>query len=235
MFSEKRYDIIKDYSKEEIETFYDCYMYNLSLEVFRGEYRHPSEITLSLDGRRNWEEISKKDGYLYDYIDDKITLALDILENGNYFPFWLYKEGDKLIVSEGVHRMDSINMATDAGIWTDEAVYCITFRKEFDVMEMNYDIHHLKSPIEIYVPVYNIEDGWYQKHFGWKFNRFENKEVLKSAVIDGNVKIIIDTEEEYFNTCKIYHKLLRHCFYKYKITHDDIIKPRFPLKWTERR
>lgn len=229
-FRGSRYDVIKLYDKEKLEEFYNCYMKNIKLNLFETTYLHPNEMIIKENHDREWNKISKKDGYLHDWQKNRTGLAKDILENGNYFPIWCYINDGKYIVSEGVHRVDSMQLAYEQGIWKDEKAFIIIFDKEFDISIKKFNISAIGHQVEIYYPVHNIENRWFENHFGKKLVRFDNWERFKKMSEDGNLQITIDTYDEFINACKVYHKFLRHSFYRYKTETNDRIDPRFELR-----
>lgn len=222
MVSSDRYKLIKLYDREDLELFYSKYIENIKGCPFPTIYLHPSHINIKPAKNRRWERIADRDGYIDKYKDDKVLLAKDILDRGNFFPIWVYKEDGKYYVSEGYHRIESIKIAAELGIWKDQKLFCIVIDKSFDINNTSRLRSERIEVLELNIPAYNIEDGWFVKKFGKHFIRFNNVESLKAIYKESEdprdqpIKIKINTEEEYFRISKIYHKFLRHAFYKYE-------------------
>lgn len=229
-----RYDEIRLYTENELNKFYDGYIENIyNPNIFELKYIHPKNIRLHRHSHRKWDIIAQKDKYINKYKNDKIELAKDILANGNYFPIWCYIENDEYVVAEGVHRIDSIHLAISQGIWKDQKVFCIIIDRKFDYShESNFsNVSKLKNPIIVNFPAYSTYlPNVFKQRFSNQFKRFNNNEILKTIKSDGPYPIMINTKEEYFNIAKIYHKLLRHSFFKFQDQTGIRIKARFDLK-----
>ena len=225
-----RYKIIKEYSAKQINDFYDGYLENINLNLFKFSMIHPSEIILNNSDQRQWKLIAERDKFIDQWKDNQVLLAKDILKHGNYFPFWVYREDDGSIhISEGIHRLDSIHQAIELGIWTSQRIFCIEMDKRWDIETPVEPELPLPQHLEVNLPAYNIEYGWYEKIFNLQLSKFDNIDRLRALKEDGNFKITISSYDEYFNTCKVYHKLLRHALFKYMDTTGERIKARFPL------
>jgi len=227
-----RYEAIPLYEKDTVLEFYNSYLSNIELGVFESMYIHPSEIVNRHMDSRSWETISEKDKYLDKYKESKIDLAIDILKRGNLFPFWVYREDGKLFITEGVHRLDSILLAMKNGIWKEEKVFVIVIDKKWDFGNTDFlsKMITLKMdcPIDVNIPIY-LNGPWYQSLFKHHFLFYNNIQTLLKSTEDGPVKITIDTYDEFYNICKIYHKLLRHCIFKYEHSSGEQVPAGFPL------
>lgn len=226
MINDSRYKEIKIYKKEKLEEFYSYYIKNLSLIPFKTQFVHPKNMHLRQLNDRGWIIDSLKDAYINEAKNDRTLLAKEILQNGTYWPIWLYKENDDLIVSEGIHRIDSIKQLIELNKWGDKELFSIIIPKELDVSEGNEKSFDVPiKPIYVYMPVFNIED---KDLYYYRFKRYivayrENIDRFHTMKKDGCIKVKINNFLDYFYTFKIYHKFLRHAFYKYKLNNNDLI------------
>lgn len=228
MITDQYYKETKVYSKKKIIEFYNSYIKNLEYTPFKTTFIHPKDMHLRQLKYRSWETDSKKDAYIKESIHNHLSLGQDILKNGTYWPIWLYEENNKTIVSEGIHRVDSIKQLIALNEWGSKKMFSIIIPKGLDVSEGNEEPFLFSiNPIYVYLPVFNIED---RDLYYFKFERYltaykENMDRFNTIKEDGCLKIKINNFLDYIYLFKIYHKFLRHVFYKYKINNNDFIMP----------
>jgi hypothetical protein len=98
-------------TKENLDKFYQAYLYNLRI--------NPNEMLwLTLDEIEDkpvtqWSVIG--DQYLKN--NSSIDLAKDIIENGTYWPLFVNRKEGKIVLNDGIHRLNSLKMAQREGLW----------------------------------------------------------------------------------------------------------------------
>ncbi len=222
MLSSKRYKQIKIYTEKEIREFYDALIYNLSIMPFPFDYIHPSKMQVVIPDDWQWPKASKNDGYINDYAQNPIGLALDVLENGTYWPIWAYERDGIFYVGEGRHRIISIHEALEKGIWKDQKLFTIVTPYGFDetcLLDVKIE------PVEVYIPVFNLdlpkdEFDYFNKFKEYLNNTPENIERFNKMNKDGPLKIIVNSFRSYMMLYKVFQKFLRHVFHKYKEYHE---------------
>lgn len=202
---------VQDYCNKEFLLFvYNCYLYNLKRLSTKTKWIWLTEIE---DHQlRSWTCIGDK--YLEDSKDDKMKLAMDIYENGTYFPIFLKKElARPYILRDGGHRLRAMRLLVEKGFWdeskkimvaTDEQIET-EYNKEnifliplmvTDEFKANY-----KAVYEEFFQQENIEYYDENKYFA-KF-RTERFGYLATACIS---------------------LLLRNAFFEYKTKYGDVIE-----------
>lgn len=98
-------------TKDNLDIFYEAYLYNLRLNPNEMIWLNPKEIEDK--PVTQWSVIG--DQYLKN--NSSIDLAQDIMENGTYWPLFVKREGGRILLSDGIHRLNSIKRAQKEGIW----------------------------------------------------------------------------------------------------------------------
>lgn len=127
--------LIPDYcSKQKLEKFYDYYLYNLNASPYKMKWVALEEI--EMEDILGWECVG--DMYLSDSKDDKSRLAMDIYENGTYFPLFVFKqEGGLYKLRDGAHRLYAMRMLVEKGLWEKGREVLISTDEDADRYDKN--------------------------------------------------------------------------------------------------
>lgn len=215
-----------DYTKEEILIFYNQYIQNLIDSPFEFIWLHPKEIKLINDKNRTWESIRIKDPYIDKYVENKKELGLDILNNGTYWPLSVYKENNSYFISEGVHRLESINMLIQDNEWGDKEMLCMIIPKEFDFSTHTKKEKFKQEIYNINVPMYNIKDNSFvNRIYSYLQDNKNNINKIRQAKEGEIINFEVNNLRHYYSAFKLMPRFLRHIFYYYDNTHNDRIPP----------
>lgn len=129
------------------EMYYNEYLNNLEylLSIFPYKFLHPSELFPCeyMDKTQMWE--TSTDSWLTESKYSRDSLAIDILENGMYWPFII---DNKHTVYEGQHRAHSLNLID---VPQHNKYLCLTISNLcFDIIED--EICEFIEPRDIIVP-----------------------------------------------------------------------------------
>jgi len=217
-----------DKALEVTQDYYNAYKNNVE-KMFPTKYFHPSSLSW-LD--RDWERFRSSDQYIAAYEENKASLAKDILANGNYFPFWVYKEEKtgSYIAWEGLHRLSSIRLAMESGLWTDEEVYCVEFTQaQFDAicdMRATNTIYPIE-PTTFLIPIQNqlCSDEM-------MLSGLDSKAMIlaRNVTKPGPAALEINTLNDAWRICNMYHRFLKNHFWAHEKVLDKRIPSLFPLK-----
>lgn len=212
--NDERYNLTKLYSMGEIIMFYSAYVETLKRCPFEQVEIDVNNIDVDIPIGRSWNDAANRDGYLNNYKDSHHKLAVEIIKNGTYFPIWITKRPDgRYSVLEGIHRVKSIKdyiSETDCGL----KFKMLAFIVPDDFYEKNH-FDEFKS--KIYFPVFNIENEWHKNLFGHHCIKTENNRIAyKKVKQDRPISIEISYIQDYIDAMFIWHKFLRHSFYKYQ-------------------
>ena len=210
-------------TRDKIEELYNEYMHNIDVSPFEIIYLHPLELDYKIV--IPWEECIKSDQYVNKYNNDRMGLALDVLEKGNYFPFWAREQKGGYFLKEGAHRIVSINKAIEHGIWEDKKIACTV-------------VHNMESlsndcNIKAYIPIY---DSYNYKPFVERYRHHisyflgKSKEDIKNFKGEGSILVTVTNMDAMMHVFMFYHNLLRDVIFEYNDSHDDFIEARFPLQ-----
>lgn len=214
-----RYELTKLYCLEEILIFYSAYIYTLKQAPFSRVFTNPRDIIIDVPEKRKWEEAAQRDKFLEQYQNNKLELALDIKDNGIYFPFSALQTQNGLQVVEGMHRIEAIKMYIDCGGEWNHDLFTFVVPNTF-YEEVNFNPYNK----QIFFPIFNIENNWHKDLFGKHFQVDSfNKERYELVKRDQPLLINVYTEQEYITTLFIWHKFLRHIIFKYYDTHNEKI------------
>jgi hypothetical protein len=218
-----------DISLKETQICYDYYFISLKNIINHKdnplEYKwlHPTEISFSNNSiATNWnfEFDPAKDPFCADVNENKILLGLDVLKQGNYFPYVCHKNNDKYYVGEGRHRVVSLQMLD----------YLDMLPKDYKVLCFIYpESKILNSNLSIPLLYYNFSEATYGDYV--RPNRKEyNLDLVYNDLnknngyfLNNNILVAKNSSnfDEIFYGIRKYPGNLRDNLYKYK----DSIKP----------
>jgi hypothetical protein len=216
------------FNKEQIYEMYNIYLENLQKTPFKKIWIDPLEIAI-LDKNKdftsyyNWK-LYFNDPYLKEYNNKKIKLALDIKQNGTYWPFagWYINNG-KIQIKEGQHRFMSILLANHYNKWNLNRKFLCVIVKDKDVFEKDISgiqLTKLDKPITMKIP-YTKDMNFFKRKLPSFYNKFYKNKNLKKGIN----KIKITTKWGSMRSTQIWTIFLRDLFYKYKEEYNEIIKP----------
>ena len=221
----------RPYTMQQVEKIYheDYLNTNLYNCLFSSNDKHIQYKFLSLDelnlrptvAVKNWDTYFY-DPFLKDSAEDKMKLGLDILENGTYFPIWVFQnqpEDKTYLVKEGNHRVYSLKLAQAYGyVPKDFKILSIILPHAEWAESFTSSIHYekyLNNPIDIR---YNIDPVWGTSSLNDP-NFFED---IKKSLIEEEhiineytVESKIYTVYELYQSLHIYPLFLRDLFYNF--------------------
>lgn len=177
--------------------------------------------------------VNKSDLYLREYADNKVGLALDILENGTYWPLVVCSgENGKIYLTEGFHRVESIKLAIEQGLWTKDTRMLAIYLPSIDLYDYRGNknvLNKFKLKYPIKIPVFTSGPKTPFRFF-YLFEKFGDKAVdLVDKLMDikgvSRLEITTDSWWILFKTYQLYTTELRDMFYRYKEKNKEIIKP----------
>lgn len=215
-----------NYTKNEIEKYYAYYINNLIESPFKFIWLHPSKIKMRNNIDRNWSIVRTKDPYINQYLKNKKHLGLDILKNGTYWPLSIYKENESYYISEGIHRLESINLLIKENLWGRRELFCMLIPKELDFSQILKARNWKREYLSVFVPVYNTDNkDFINTIYSYLMYDKDNKQKIENAKEGDIVKLETDNLKHYFLAFKLMPRFLRHVFHYYKSNNTDIIKP----------
>lgn len=206
-------DRIPDYcTKEKLEKFYGYYLKNLKACPYKSKW-----VTLNEIEKReatSWECIG--DQYLIDSKDDKTKLAMDIYQNGTYFPIFVTVAGDAPYkLRDGIHRIYAMRQLVDMGCWDKERKILIVTNEKADEPQNN------EQPV-YYLPLVVKEE--FKDNYSLMYKELSDKDQLTYA----------DTEKEFaefrsgkggYLAMSCMSLLLRNAFFEYRQKYGEPISP----------
>lgn len=217
--SDQRYNDIKVYTLEEIVIFYKAYIETLKKCPFKTIFIHPEDCIVDVPAGREWANAAQKDGYLDKYKNDKLFLAKDILSHGTHSPLAVLQLNDKYKVLEGIHRIEAIQIYATEHVW-DYKMMALAVPDYF----YDHSVIGKRLNLEVYVPIFNVEDNFchYTYNVYHLYDSY-NRDVYYSTKKDMPVIFKVHNEREYIRVLFIWHKFLRHVFFKYEQANNQRI------------
>lgn len=201
---------------------YPSYLYNCPFPIF---FKSVDELYLKdIPKEREWNNIIDRDPYINKYKNNKVYLALDIIESGSYWPIFVYEEKRKLFVTEGIHRVEQLKT-----INTNKRFMVIKIPKDIinvDNRLLDKSIRNLRTikEVSLFIPFFRHQ----------KLNCFESRflKQLNYEKVKSNIyKVNVANEYVYYKCFKVYHNIMRHYLFYKKIKPFDIINDE--VKWKE--
>jgi hypothetical protein len=224
------------YSKEDIHYLYNTHIYNnikniLDLEYFEFRWLHPRKIRVRHDQTQKFWDEFVEDKYLMETINNKKKLGLDILENGTYWPLVIANRmpHDELFIYEGNHRLYSIQLLVDEGIWPeDKKLLCLEVKRDYFPLKSRRDLAKVERKIKQAVPFVVL--------YGDRNNTDEIKKILEEKYFNiDNVKfyddrkILLEIEAKYYADLLFFNQAIPHwmrdILWDYKNRTGEMIKP----------
>lgn len=211
-FYKKEHNIKID--KETLEYYYNDYVtFNVKQlkDFFEFEYVHPSDMIIKPPEERGAWDKDYPDPYLQETADDHLDLARDILKNGTYWPLKAMKSADgRYYITEGAHRIESIQQLIATGEWTDEKIFTILLYPHLHPIRLN----KLDEPVTLHIPECLVKVH---------IRLFGDREYTK--VSDGVLSCEHYDMYELICAALMYPFWLRDAFFEYKTITGNIIKP----------
>lgn len=212
--NDERYNLTQLYSMSEILMFYSAYIETLKRCPFEQIVIDIRNMDVDIPKHRAWSLAARKDGYLNNYKNSHHELAIDIIKNGTYFPVWVTKKSNgRYLVLEGIHRVEAMkDYMSETNCELEFKMFAFIVHEDF------YEENNFKEfKTEIYFPVFNIDNEWHKNLFGHHCIKTEsNRIAYNEAKQDMPLLIEISYIQEYIDAMFIWHKFLRHAFYKYQ-------------------
>lgn len=201
--------VIPDYCEEhKLKKFYDYYLENLKRLPYKMVWMDFEDIPFV--EVRDWYIVGDK--YLKNTINNKIALGLDILENGTYWPIFIIHEKGKVKLREGMHRLYTIKLLKDKGLWDNRKILVMT--DEIIPREYKEKIY--------FIPHYNIVNIEFLRRYKNVY-KLLFKQGLKTDDREGEI-LRIRMKDGYL--CQaMFSFLLRNAFYDYKEKYGKTFKP----------
>jgi hypothetical protein len=208
-------------SLTDLRAHYDYLIKNYNNSIYQIKYYHPDDLSL-WDGMHSWEELSEENACLKDTLNNKEALAKDILFNGIYDPLIAYEEDDKVIVTAGTHRLESIKLLVDRGAWGEGLIPVMIVPKKLTSANADIIIPDPIDPISLYVPSV-VLDFPYDRQMPIASKYFKEG---KYKIIDENVIEItdIDNDHDYWFIFEVYSYILNRLLYFHNKINPDKIK-----------
>jgi hypothetical protein len=213
------------FTKKQIGEMYSVYLENLKKTPFKKIWINPLKKFKLNKGNEyfalyQWGD-NYGDPYLKEYNNKKIKLALDIKQNGSYWPFGGWYKNNNIYIKEGKHRFMSILLADHYNKWNLNRKFLCVIVENKDVFEKTKnDLIKLQKPITMKIP-YIKKMYFLQQKFPSLYNKFYKNKNLKERIN----KIKVTTKWMAMRSTQIWTIFLRDLFYKYKEKYDEIIKP----------
>lgn len=202
-----------DYCTEEnlVET-YNYYLKNLKNSPFMTKWVSLNEIEEhKLIG---WKCIG--DRYLDESEDDRNKLALDIYENGTYFPlFLLKKEGKPYKLRDGAHRLYVMRELQKQGLWEKNKKVMVATDEEIN--------GYVKGEERVfYLPLKVSEQ--FKENYSFVYNEFYSQKSISYVNSKKDFAEYRTCRGGYLATACI-SLLIRNALFEYKQKHGVPIKP----------
>lgn len=204
LFNEKYIPNFLD--KEVLDSFYEGYIYNLKKLYKNLKWVHLDDIESMKYSE--WSVIG--DQFLKNL--NHIELAKDIIKNGTYWPLITKKENNKIILTDGVHRLYALKEAQKNGMWDKNKKVLIYVHPEQTQKEKI--IYKVPSPLTMKSYVLGLFMFFYK-------GIIKNKE---KKYIDENNFFLEVEESESILFLNIYSLLLRNAFFQYNQENNDNFK-----------
>lgn len=226
----------KEYTEQKVYEFYDTYInYNLvnafKLDKVKFNWRSIDELNIRtriLD--RSWVTYFK-DEYLAESARDRTKLALDILENGTYWPLVtaVSPEDGLLYVYEGNHRVISAKLAAIEDKWPkDRKFLCMELGGYYGDFKLVDNQIALEKPILQRFPFAGLYDTEAYVTDEIRENVMAQMNDEGAAFVDKDNEIVqkeIYTYTEFMHSNQIFPHWLRDILYKFREENGKTIKP----------
>ncbi len=251
LYNEQKHQ--KKYTEEKIYEFYDTYLnYNLvnafNLDKVKFNWKTIDELNIRtriLD--RSWVTYFKDD-YLAESARDRTKLALDILENGTYWPLVTAVSPDDglLYAYEGNHRVISAKLAAIEGKWPkDKKFLCMELDGYYGDFKLVDNQVALEKPLLQRFPFAGIYDTEAYISEEVRENVMAQMKDDEAIFVDEDNEIVqkqIYTYTEFMHSNQIFPHWLRDILYKFREENGRIIRPNKIIndenewnKWLESR